>query len=118
MSVRPTGGVGSANEELLRSFKVAAIAHNPDPQREFDVGTRRAWSAYSQRLQGLNGEAYEDAERESWAELQSELRRLEPRRQSMTRPAVYLRGRPGPPLCAPRRCRPITFSPTAGLGFQ
>jgi hypothetical protein len=67
---------------------VAAIAHNADPQREFDVGTRRAWSAYSQRLQGLNGEAYEDAERASWAELQSELRRLERRRQSLNRTAL------------------------------
>jgi hypothetical protein len=88
MSVRPTCGVASANRELLRSFEVAAIAHNADPQREFDVGTRRAWSAYSQRLQGLNGEAYEDAERESWAELQSELRRLERGRQSLNRTAA------------------------------
>jgi hypothetical protein len=64
---------------------VAAIAHNPEMQREFDVGTRRAWSAYSQRLQGLSAEAYEQAERESWAELQSELRRLERRRQTLNR---------------------------------
>lgn len=67
---------------------MAAIAHNAEEQREFDVGTRRAWSAYSQRLQGLIGEAYEDAERESWAELQSELRRLERRRQSLNRTAA------------------------------
>jgi hypothetical protein len=67
---------------------VAAIAHNAEEQREFDVGTRRAWSAYSQHLQGLIGEAYEDAERESWAELQSELRRLERRRQSLNRTAA------------------------------
>jgi hypothetical protein len=39
-------------------------------------------------LQGLNGEAYEDAERESWAELQSELRRLERRRQALNRTAA------------------------------
>jgi hypothetical protein len=67
---------------------VASVTHNSESQREFDVGTRRAWSAYSQRLQGLNGEAYEDAERESWAELQSELRRLERRRQSLNRTAA------------------------------
>jgi hypothetical protein len=88
MSVRPACGVASANEELVRSLEVTAIAHNADPQREFDVGTRRAWSAYSQRLQGLNGDAYEDAERVSWAELQSELRRLERRRQSLNRTAA------------------------------
>jgi hypothetical protein len=88
MSRRPSCGVASLNGELRRSHEVAAIAHNADPQREFDVGTRRAWSAYTQRLQGLNGEAYEDAERESWAELQSELRRLERRRQSLNRTAA------------------------------
>jgi hypothetical protein len=67
---------------------VAAIAHNAQEQLEFDVGTQRAWSAYSQRLHGLNGDAYEDTERESWAELQSELRRLERRRQSLNRTAA------------------------------
>lgn len=67
---------------------MAAIAHNAQEQLEFDVGTSRAWSAYSQRLQGLNGDAYEDAERESWAELQSELSRLERRRQSLNRTAA------------------------------
>ena len=67
---------------------MASVTHNADVQRELDVGTRRAWSAYSQRLQGINGETYEDAERESWAELQSELRRLERRRQSLNRTAA------------------------------
>jgi hypothetical protein len=67
---------------------VAAIARNAQEQLEFDVGTSRAWSAYSQRLQGLNGDAYGDAEGESWAELQSELSRLERRRQSLNRTAA------------------------------
>jgi hypothetical protein len=80
------GSIGP--QRATKEHEVAAIAHNADPQREFDVGTRRAWSAYSQRLQGLNGEAYEDAERESWAELQSELRRLERRRQALNRTAA------------------------------
>jgi hypothetical protein len=62
---------------------MAAIAHDAEEQRELDVGTRRAWSAYSRSLQGLVGDAYEHAERESWAELQSELPRLERRRQSL-----------------------------------
>ncbi len=62
---------------------MAAIAHDAEEQRELEVGTRRAWSAYSHSLQGLVGDAYEHAERESWAELQTELRRLERRRQSL-----------------------------------
>jgi hypothetical protein len=62
---------------------MAAIAHDAEEQRELDVGTRRAWSAYSASLQGLVGDEYEHAERDSWAELQSELQRLERRRQSL-----------------------------------
>ncbi len=66
---------------------MAAIAHDAEEQRELDVGTRRAWSAYSQSLQGLTGDAYEHAERESWAKLQSELQRLNRRRQSLNQTA-------------------------------
>lgn len=51
--------------------------------RELDAETRRAWSAYSERLRDLTGDEYELAERESWAELQSELRHVERRRQSL-----------------------------------
>jgi hypothetical protein len=64
---------------------MAAIAHDAEQQRELDVGTRRAWSAYSQSLRGLDGDAYEHAERDSWAELQSELQRLNRRRESLNR---------------------------------
>jgi hypothetical protein len=64
---------------------MAAIAHDAEEQRELDVGTRRAWSAYSQSLQGLVGDEYEHAERDSWAELQAELQRLNRRRQSLNR---------------------------------
>jgi hypothetical protein len=62
---------------------MAAIAHDAEELRELDVGTRRAWSAYSRSLQGLVGDAYEHAERESWAGLQSELQRLDRRRQCL-----------------------------------
>jgi hypothetical protein len=41
--------------------------------------------AYRDRLRGLTGDEYERAESTSWAELQSELRRLERRRQSLNR---------------------------------
>ena len=43
----------------------------------------RAWSAYSESLRDRVGDDYEHAERESWAELQSELQRLERRRQTL-----------------------------------
>jgi hypothetical protein len=66
-------------------MKMASIAHDAEEQRELDVGTIRAWSAYSQSLQGLAGDAYEHTERESWAELESELQRLERQRQSLNR---------------------------------
>ncbi len=57
----------------------------PDLQklRELDDGTRRAWTAYNERLRDLDGEAYERAESDSWTELQRELRSLERRRASL-----------------------------------
>jgi hypothetical protein len=63
---------------------VTATAHDTEKLRELDDGARRAWQAYSERLRPLDGEEYERAERESWEELQRELRRLERRRKSLT----------------------------------
>jgi hypothetical protein len=62
---------------------LTAIASNTDKLQELDQDTRRAWKTYRERLRELTGEEYELAERESWAELQSELRRLERRRRSL-----------------------------------
>ncbi len=58
----------------------------PDLQklRELDDGTRRAWTAYNDRVRDLDGEEYERAESDSWTELQRELRTLERRRASLT----------------------------------
>jgi hypothetical protein len=67
---------------------VTTIARNADRLRELDAGTRRAWSAYREKLSELTGEEYDAAEQESWGELQLELRRLERRRQSLSRPAA------------------------------
>jgi hypothetical protein len=67
---------------------VTAIAPDSDMIRELDDDTRRAWAAYSERLRELIGEEYERAERESWAKLQSELRRVERRRRSLLEPAT------------------------------
>jgi hypothetical protein len=63
---------------------VTTMAQDDEKLRELDAGTRRAWMAYNDRLRGLQGEDYERAEEESWAELQSELRRLARRRQLLT----------------------------------
>jgi hypothetical protein len=62
---------------------MTAFAPDTEKLRELDAGTRRAWSAYSERLRELSGDAYDRAERESWDELQSELRKLERRRRSL-----------------------------------
>ena len=63
---------------------MTAIVHDTDRLREIDDGKRQAWRAYSGRLRGLTGEAYDQAESESWDELQRELRRLERRRKTLT----------------------------------
>jgi hypothetical protein len=64
---------------------MAAIAPDTGKLAELDEETRRAWSTYSQSLREKTGDDYESAERESWTELQSELRRVERRRQSLNR---------------------------------
>lgn len=51
--------------------------------QELDAETRRAWSAYMERLRRLSGPEYERIEDESWDELQAELRRLEGERESL-----------------------------------
>ena len=62
---------------------MTAIATDNDKLRELDNDTRRAWRAYSEHLRELSGDEYELAERESWAKLQTELRRLERRRRTL-----------------------------------
>jgi len=64
---------------------VTAFAPDTDALRKLDADTRRAWHAYVERLRELTGEQYEHAERESWADLQVELRRLERERESLDR---------------------------------
>ncbi len=62
---------------------MTAVAPDSDQLRELDDDTSRAWNAYTARLRELTGEEYEHAERESWTKLQSDLRRVERRRQSL-----------------------------------
>lgn len=66
---------------------MTAFAPDTDEPRELDASTRRAWSAYNERLRELTGDEYERVERESWEELQRELRKLDDRRQSLERTA-------------------------------
>jgi phosphoglucomutase len=52
--------------------------------RELDEDTRQAWAHYSERLRELSGNEYEHVESESWDELQTELRRLDERREQLS----------------------------------
>jgi len=51
--------------------------------RELDKDTRQAWDHYQDRLRELTGDEYERVESESWGELQSELQRVEQRREDV-----------------------------------
>lgn len=62
---------------------MTAVAPHSERIRQLDNDTRRAWNAYSERLRDLEGDAYEQAERASWAKLQSDLRRVERLRRSL-----------------------------------
>jgi hypothetical protein len=63
---------------------VVLIADDAEKLRALNDDTRRAWSAYSERLAELAGEEYERAEDESWEELQRELLRLERQRRTLS----------------------------------
>ena len=63
---------------------MTATAPDLDKLRELDEGTRRAWTAYTERLRDLDGDEYERVEGDSWTELQRELHRLERRRATLT----------------------------------
>jgi hypothetical protein len=54
-----------------------------DSLRELDEDTRQAWVHYSERLRELSGQEYERVESESWDDLQTELRRLDERREQV-----------------------------------
>jgi hypothetical protein len=48
---------------------------------EIEQRQRHAWEAYSDALRGLEGRDYEEAEGESWDQLQRKLRELDDERQ-------------------------------------
>lgn len=63
---------------------MTSIAPDTEQPQQLDEGTREAWSAYSERVRELTGEEYERVETESWEELQSELRRIQRERESLS----------------------------------
>jgi hypothetical protein len=64
------------------------IAPDTDNLHELEADTALAWSNYSGRLRELSGDEYERVESESWDELQTELRRLDRRRERLDHPAA------------------------------
>jgi hypothetical protein len=67
---------------------LTSVAPETKQLRELEAGTRQAWTAYRERLRELTGDEYELAESESWSELQTELRRIEQARESLTASAA------------------------------
>ena len=63
---------------------MTSVAPDTDQLLELDAEMRQAWAAYTERLRELSGDEYERTESESWDELQTELRRLETARESLT----------------------------------
>jgi hypothetical protein len=45
----------------------------PQQDQALEARTREAWQRYADRLRDLSGAPYEQAERESWDELQADL---------------------------------------------
>ncbi len=66
---------------------MTSTSPDADVLRELDEEFRNAWEHYSERLRELTGDEYERVETESWDELQSELQRVE-RRRDEHRPAA------------------------------
>jgi hypothetical protein len=71
-----------------RSCELTAVAPDIEELRELDEDTRQAWCSYSEPLRELTGAEYERVEAESWTELQTELHRLDLRREELTAPAA------------------------------
>ena len=67
---------------------VTTTVSDTEKLRELDEWTRRAWTTYNERIRDLAGDEYEQAESDSWTELQRELERLGRRRASLTQNAT------------------------------
>jgi hypothetical protein len=62
---------------------VSTTAFSAEKLQELEDRERRAWSDYNDRIRELTGVEYEQAEDESWEQLQRELRTLEQSRSSL-----------------------------------
>jgi hypothetical protein len=76
----------ASSTPIGRSGDVTTIAYRTDKLNQIEDDERRAWISYREALREKTGEEYEHAERESWEQLQGELRRLERRRRSLAQP--------------------------------
>ena len=76
----------ASSTPIGRSGDVTTIAYSADQLRELEDDERRAWSTYREALREKAGEEYEHTERESWEQLQGDLRQLERRRRSLAKP--------------------------------
>jgi hypothetical protein len=61
---------------------MTAYAPDHDTAAPFDGRVREAWTAYKDRLDALEGRAYDDAETEAWETLQDALRDIEADREA------------------------------------
>ena len=66
---------------------MSTIACRTDKLRQLDNDERQAWSSYREALRELAGEEYEQAEHESWQQLQRKLRSVERRRRTLAQTA-------------------------------
>lgn len=62
---------------------MATFAPNPDIEIRLDERVREAWTTYKERLTGLEGREYDEAEAGSWAELQITLREIDGEREAL-----------------------------------
>jgi hypothetical protein len=76
----------ASSTPIGRSGDVTTIAYRTDKLRELEDDERRAWGTYREALRELTGEEYEHMERQSWEQLQDELRQLDQRRRSLAKP--------------------------------
>jgi hypothetical protein len=66
-----------------KELRMTSTIPEAETLKELESDTRQAWEHYQDRLRELSGDEYERAEAASWDELQSELQRLDRRREDL-----------------------------------
>jgi hypothetical protein len=65
---------------------MATFAPNQEIETRLDERVREAWTMYKERLAGLEGREYDEAEAGSWAQLQETLREIADEREALAAP--------------------------------